>query len=216
MSRPNRTRARALWVAAGLWLGAAAALAHDEHAQHRAMQQAQTAKPGAVTVRGLDTTLVDQNGRAVHLRRDVIGDKIVVVDFVYTACTTVCPLASAMFAELQQRLGEQLGREVELITISVDPVRDTPEVLKTYAEKFQARAGWTWLTGRSVVVNDVLKGMGAYAADFTQHPLMVLVGVGASGGWTRFAGTPDPQRLAAHVKQLQDARAAEPQAKAGG
>lgn len=214
MTRLTRACRLALWVVAGLSVSATAAVAHDEHAQHRAMQPA-AAKPGAVTVRGLDTTLVDQDGRQVHLRRDVIGDRIVVVDFVYTTCTTVCPLASAMFAELQKQLGDQLGREVELVTITVDPVRDTPPRLKAYAEKFQARAGWTWLTGQTVAVNDVLKGMGAYAADFTQHPLMVLVGDGADGAWTRFSGTPDPQRLAAHVKQLQVARAGRAHAKTG-
>ena len=205
----------AAFAAAGLLAGTGSALAHDEHAMHSAAAQA-AVKPGSVTVRGLDTTLLDQDGRSVHLRRDVVGERIVVVNFVYTTCTTVCPVASAMFGELQQRLGEQLGREVALVTITVDPLRDTPARLKAYAAKFEARPGWTWLTGPSVAVNDVLKGMGAYAPDFTQHPLMVLIGDGKRGSWTRFAGTPDPQRLAAHVTQLLQARAATAQDKSGG
>lgn len=184
-------------------LAGGAAMAHDMH-QHQGAAPA----PGAVTVRGLDTTLLDQDGRAVHLKRDVIGRKIVVVDFVYTSCTTVCPMASAMFADLQTRLGDRVGRDVELITITVDPVRDTPAQLKAHALKFQTGPGWTWLTGSPVAVNDVLKGMGAYAADFTQHPLMVLVGDGATGGWTRFSGLPDPQRLAEHVRRLDQQRSA--------
>jgi protein SCO1/2 len=183
---------------------------HDAHA-HPKMPQV-TVKPGAVKVRGLDTTLLDQEGRRVHLGREVIGDKIVVVNFVYTTCTTVCPLASALFADLQGRLGDALGREVVLVTLTVDPVRDTPAVLKAQASRYGARDGWTWLTGPSVAVNEVLRGMGAYTSDFTQHPLMVLVGDGAQGTWTRLAGTPDPARLALHVKALQQARAA----KAGG
>lgn len=178
------------------------AAAHDMH------QHAATPPPGAVTVRGLDTTLIDQDGRKVHLQRELIGRKIVVVDFVYTSCTTVCPLASAMFAELQSQLGDRLGSEVALVTITVDPVRDTPAQLKAYAAKFQAKPGWTWLTGSPVAVNDVLKGLGAYAADFTQHPLMTLVGDGATGQWTRFSGLPEPKRLAEHVRKLAQQRSA--------
>lgn len=181
------------------------AAAHDMH-QHQ--HPAATPAPGAVTVRGLDTTLIDQDGRRLHLQREVIGRKIVVVDFVYTSCTTVCPLASAMFAELQSQLGERLGSEVELVTITVDPVRDTPAQLKAYAAKFQAKPGWTWLTGSPVAVNDVLKGLGAYAADFTQHPLMTLVGDGATGQWTRFSGLPEPKRLAEHVRKIDQQRSA--------
>lgn len=190
---------------AALTAGAAGpSLAHDMH-QHPA---AAAAAPGAVTVRGLDTTLLDQDGRAVHLKRDVIGRKIVVVDFVYTSCTTVCPLASAMFADLQAQLGDRLGSEVELVTITVDPVRDTPARLKSYAAKFQAKPGWTWLTGSPVAVNELLKGMGAYATDFTQHPLMTLVGDGRSGQWTRFSGLPEPKRLAEHLRRIDQQRSA--------
>lgn len=179
------------------------AAAHDTHQHHAA-----TPPPGAVTVRGLDTTLIDQDGRKLHLQRELIGRKIVVVDFVYTSCTTVCPLASAMFAELQSQLGDRLGSEVELVTITVDPVRDTPAQLKAYAAKFQPKPGWTWLTGSPVAVNDVLKGLGAYAADFTQHPLMTLVGDGATGQWTRFSGLPEPKRLAEHIRKLDQQRSA--------
>lgn len=192
-----------IWAAMSL-AAIVPAAAHDKH-EH--MQGPKSSPPGEVTVRGLDTTLVNQDGRSLHLRRDVIGSKIVVVDFVYTSCTTVCPVASAMFQELQSQLGEQLGREVELVTITVDPVRDTPARLKAFAEKFQARPGWTWLTGSPIAVNDVLKGMGAYAADFTQHPLMTLVGDGTSGQWLRFAGLPEPRRLAEHVRHVAQSRA---------
>lgn len=200
MNASSLSRIGAL-AAFALAMAGVPAAAHDMH-QHAAA----TPPPGAVTVRGLDTTLIDQDGRKVHLQRELIGRKIVVVDFVYTSCTTVCPLASAMFSELQSQLGDRLGSEVELVTITVDPVRDTPAQLKAYAAKFQAKPGWTWLTGSPVAVNDVLKGLGAYAADFTQHPLMTLVGDGATGQWTRFSGLPEPKRLAEHVRRLDQQR----------
>jgi protein SCO1 len=203
MHRPirRRTALPRLLLACCVALAGAAA-AHDMHPQHDAPP------PGAVTVRGLDTTLLDQDGRALNLKREVIGSRIVVVDFVYTTCTTVCPLASAMFAELQTQLGERVGRDVVLVTITVDPVRDTPQTLKTHATKFGAGPGWHWLTGAPVAVREVLKGMGAYTPDFTQHPQMVLVGDGRSGSWTRFSGLPDPKRLAEHVRRLDQQRSA--------
>ena len=203
MHRPIRRRTALprllLAVCAAL---ASVAAAHELHPQRDA------APPGAVTVRGLDTTLIDQDGRALNLKREVIGSRIVVVDFVYTTCTTVCPLASAMFAELQAQLGERVGRDVVLVTLTVDPVRDTPQKLKAQAAKFGAGAGWRWLTGAPVAVGEVLKGLGAYTPDFTQHPQMVLVGDGRSGSWTRFSGLPDPKRLAEHVRRLDQQRSA--------
>ncbi|WP_298824647.1 SCO family protein [uncultured Piscinibacter sp.] len=203
MHRPIRRRTavpRLLLALCAALTGIAAA--HEMHQHHEAPP------PGAVTVRGLDTKLVDQDGRALNLQREVIGSRIVVVDFVYTTCTTVCPLASAIFADLQTQLGERVGRDVVLVTITVDPVRDTPQKLKAYAAKFGAGPGWSWMTGSPVAVNEVLKGLGAYTPDFTQHPQMMLVGDGRSGGWTRFSGLPDPKKLAEHVRRLDQQRSA--------
>lgn len=199
----RRSPFRSLLVAlCAAFVGAAAA--HELHAPANG-----TPPPGAVKVRGLDTTLVDQDGRSVNLQRDVIGRRIVVVGFVYTDCTTVCPLVSAVFADLQSRLGDRVGRDVVLTTITVDPLRDTPARLKAYAERFQAGTGWRWLTGSPVAVNDLLKGLGAYAPDFTQHPQMVLVGDGVTGRWTRFSGLPEPRRLIEHVRGLEATRSAQ-------
>lgn len=183
-------------------VGAAAAHELHQHGSHGAPP------PGAVKVRGLDTNLVDQEGRGVNVQRDVIGDRIVVVSFVYTSCTTVCPLVASVFSDLQTRLGPRVGRDVTLVTITVDPLRDTPGQLKAYAGRFQAGPGWRWLTGAPVAVNELLKGLGAYAPDFTQHPQMVLVGDGATGRWTRFSGLPDSKRLADHVRGLDATRTA--------
>lgn len=204
MSIPRRRRSllRSALLALCATLVGAAAAAHELHPHGR------DAPPGAVKVRGLDTNLVDHDGRGVNVQRDVIGDRIVVVSFVYTSCTTVCPLVASVFSDLQARLGERVGRDVVLVTITVDPLRDTPAQLKAYAGRFQAGPGWRWLTGAPVAVNELLKGLGAYAPDFTQHPQMVLVGDGTTGRWTRFSGLPDSRRLAEHVRGLDATRSA--------
>lgn len=193
-------------VAAALALGGAPpASAHGDGAAHAA---AAPRKPSSARVTVPDKALVDQEGRARNLRRDVVGDRIVLVDFVFTSCTTVCPVVSATFAGVQKRLGEAVGRDVALVSITLDPARDTPEVLRAYGAKVGSREGWVWLTGPSDDVNGVLKGFGAYVGDPASHPSMVLVGDGRTGQWTRYFGFPSAEQLVAKVEELRVARAA--------
>jgi protein SCO1 len=158
----------------------------------------------AVTL--LEAKLVDQDGRAVRFPADVVGDRIVVMDFVFTTCTTICPILSAKLTRLQERLGDRAGREVRLVSFSIDPARDTPARLKAFGARFKAGPGWTWLTGEVGDVERVLKGLGAYTPDFTSHPPMLLVGDGRTGRFVRLNGFPDPDKLLATVDELVAAR----------
>src|SRR5262245_47830437 len=104
-----------------------AAASHDMH--HHAAP-AETAQPAA-RVRLQDVQLVDIDGTAVRFRSEAIDNRIVVVSFIYTSCTTICPVTSAVLADVQgrliEKLGEQFGRDVRLVTLTVDPATDTPE-----------------------------------------------------------------------------------------
>ena len=176
---------------------------HD-HSEHAA-PAAKDAQPAAdVDLR--DRTLVDQHGREHRFVTDVIGDRIVVMDFVFTHCTNVCPILSAVMSQVRHSLGERVGDEVVLVSMTVDPVRDTPARLKAYAAKYGADAGWTWLTGPKGVVDDVLTGLGAYSPSFEDHPAMVLVGDGRTGEWQRFFGFPSADRIMERVDALAAAR----------
>ncbi|HEX6828683.1 MAG TPA: SCO family protein, partial [Burkholderiales bacterium] len=161
-----------------------------------------------VQVRFGDTVLVDQNGKKVKLKSEVFGDRLVVMDFAYTTCTTVCPVLTQVLAKVQAELGDKSGREVQLVTVTVDPARDTPARLKEYAVKHGAGAGWIWLTGQVSVVTEVLRGFGAYAPNFEDHPAVILVGDPVSGKWTRFFGFSDPKDILAKVDELRSARGA--------
>lgn len=181
----------------------------DPHARHRAMakQSADRAAESAdIDLR--DRTLIDQDGREVRFVSDVIGDRIVVMDFVYTTCTTICPVLSALFTQVQGKLGDQLDGDVVMVSVSVDPVRDTPQRLRAYAAKHRAGDGWVWLTGAKPTVDDVLTGVGAYSANFEEHPPMVLVGDGRTGEWQRLFGFPNPDRIMKLVNELQERRRA--------
>lgn len=182
---------------------------HDGHAQHRqAVEQRQPIAGTAASVRLEDAVLVDRSARPTKFRQDAIGDRIVAISFVYTSCTTVCPMITSVFADLQQQLGERLGRDVWLVSLSIDPATDTPQRLAEYAARFGAKPGWLWLTGDKQQMTQVLKGLGAYTPDFTSHPPMVLVGDGRTGRWVRFNGLPSAQQLVPELERLTMARSA--------
>jgi protein SCO1 len=179
---------------------------HSEHAEHAG--HATQAAPDTISLNFRDTALTDQNGKSVRLKSDVLGDRLVIMDFVYTSCTTVCPVVSAVLAQVQEKLGPRLGKEVALVSVTVDPQRDTPARLKTYSAKHGARSGWSWLTGSPANVNEVLKSAGTYTPNFEDHPVVILIGDPRTGQWTRHYGFADPKDLLARVDALALARRA--------
>ena len=108
-----------------------------------------------------DFTLTTQDGKRVALK-DLRG-KVLVITFIYASCTDTCPLLTAKMARMQDRLGSDFGRKVYFLSITVDSDRDTPEVLKRYAEAYKANlAGWAFLTGTSAEIRDVARRYGIY------------------------------------------------------
>src|SRR5262245_28814933 len=199
-------------LAAALLLGGLqSATAHDAH-HHAAPDAKPDPKLQAAKVTLHDTQLVNSDGQAVRFKSEAIGDRIVIVSFIYTSCTTICPMTSLVFADVQERLfeklGDRFGGDVKLITLTVDPATDTPERLKDYAGNFGRPGGWLWLTGDKPLVNKVLAGLGAYAPDFTRHSGAILVGDARRGDWIRFYGLPNPTDIVDRVEQLLAAREA--------
>jgi cytochrome oxidase Cu insertion factor (SCO1/SenC/PrrC family) len=135
-----------------------------------------------------DVPVLDHQGRRLNFYTDLVKGKTVAVNFIFTTCTTICPPLAATFRRVQQDLGERAGRDVHLISISVDPVTDTPERLNSFASKFKAGPGWTFVTGGKPEINALLKSLGAMAADKNDHSAMMLVGNDAAGTWTRTYG----------------------------
>jgi len=176
-----------------------------EHAGHD--HSAPAAAPAQdIPVRLSGRPLSDQEGRRLRLKDDVIGDRIVVVSFVYTSCTTVCPVVSSIFSDLQTRLGDRLDKDVRLISMTVDPATDTPGRLKSYAANYAARPGWYWLTGSSANVAEALKGFGAYTEKFENHPVVVMIGDGRTGKWSRHYGLAKSETLMTQIESYLAAR----------
>lgn len=200
MQRLQAGLVRALCVLLAM-AGTLQAGAAEEHAGHPLPQtRAESAR-----LRFAEVPLSDQHGRQLRLA-DAVGERIVVMGFVYTSCTTVCPVISAIMQKVQAQLGERVGAEAGLLSISVDPLRDTPARLLEYSRAYQSGPGWSWLTGEAAAVDEVLKGLGVWSADFASHPPTLLVGDARSGQWTRYYGFTDPAVLVARIEVLAEAR----------
>ena len=135
-----------------------------------------------------DVPVLDQHGNKLHFYSDLIKDKTVAINFIFTNCTTICPPLAATFARLQKEMGDKVGKDVHLISISVDPVTDTPERLKAWGAKFKAGPGWTFVTGEKQEMDKLLNALGAAVSKREDHTPAMIIGNDAKGVWTRTYG----------------------------
>jgi protein SCO1/2 len=107
--------------------------------------------------------LISQDGASVKLA-DYRG-KVVALTFIFTLCADTCPVLTPMMSFVQDQLGANFGEKIHFVSITVDPERDTPEVLKEYAQAFGANlSGWSFLTGTPDAIRDVTRRYGIFAA----------------------------------------------------
>jgi protein SCO1/2 len=157
--------------------------------------------------------LTTQDGAKVHFYDDLIKGKIVAIDFIYTHCDFECPLETARLAQVQNILGDRVGKDIFFYSISIDPDRDTPAVLKDYAEKFKVGPGWTFLTGRKEDIDFLALRLGmtddphitdAPGHDIDGHTPHLLIGNEATGQWLRDSSTDNPRFLARLIGNFVD------------
>jgi len=135
-----------------------------------------------------DVTLVNQNGLKVRLRTLLSSDKPVLVDFIFTTCTTICPVLSANFSNFQRKLGPESSK-VQLVSISIDPEHDTPEAMKSYLEnRYTAKPGWDFLTGSKKDIDLVIKAFDAYSQNKMAHLPLILLRSMTDNRWIRIYG----------------------------
>jgi len=138
-----------------------------------------------------DARVVDQDGKELHFYTDLIKQKSVAINFLFTTCTAICPSLAATFHRVQQEARTR-GVDVQLISVSVDPTVDTPERLQEFAKKFKAEPGWTFVTGDKAEVDRVLQALGVAVVNKNDHTPMVLIGNDVSDHWTRTYGLSSP------------------------
>ena len=160
----------------------------DPHAGHGAHQQPQAKEPTMAEKYFSDVELINQDGEKVRFYSDVLKGKTVVVNAFFTSCTSVCPPMNRSMEKIQEAFGARVGRDVFLVSITVDPATDTPARLKEYAAKFHAGKGWTFLTGKKENLDWALYKLGQYVEDKESHKTVIIVGNEATGLWKKALG----------------------------
>ena len=134
-----------------------------------------------------DVVLVNQNGEKVPLKTYLQSDKPVVVEFIFGTCTTICPILSAGYVNLQQKLGANSAK-VTLVSISIDPENDTPKVMKEYLKKYRAKPGWDFLTGSRADIDKVMYAFNAYIPNKMSHFPLTFIKSPTDTTWIRILG----------------------------
>lgn len=157
-----------------------------------------------------DVEVLDQNGNALHFYSDLIKGKTVAINFIFTSCTTICPPLAATFARVQKDIGDKVGKDVHFISITVDPLTDTPERLKAWGAKFNAGPGWTFVTGDKQELNRLLNALGVSVSRREDHSPTVIVGNDLKGVWTRTYGLARTAQLVGLIMGVIEGRVDEP------
>jgi protein SCO1 len=150
-----------------------------------------------------DVTLKTQDNKEVRFYDDLIKGKIVLINFFYTRCDgKLCDTGTRNLVQLQNALGDRLGRDVFMYSITFDPEHDTPEVLKKYAKDYGAKPGWLFLTGKSDDIEVLRRKLGMTlpiaknaVADSKRHTGMIKIGNAATDKWTSTSILAKPDRI---------------------
>ncbi len=200
----SRRQGAALCAALAFALvGTARAEEKDGHEHHQ--HHAEPAKSGYQ--RSLhsytlpEVTLVREDGKKVPFPADMDDGRPVLLNFIYTTCTAICPVLSQTFSGFQQKLGPEVEK-VRMISVSVDPEQDTPERLAKYARRYHAGPQWTHYTGSVDASIQVQKAFGAYYVDKMNHRPVVFLRAAPGQRWVRLDGFATPDDLVKEYRGL--------------
>jgi protein SCO1/2 len=205
-----RSLAASIAAAAALSLGCARASAQETQSQTQTQPQTQTQadEQAAAQKYFTDVSLVNQDGEAMRLYSDLLKGKVVVIDFFFATCQGTCLPMNRNLQKVQDSLGDRLGKEVYLISISVDPAVDTPARLKEYAKKLNAKPGWYFLTGEKANVDFALRKLGQYVDNKQDHTNIFIIGNERTGLWKKAFGLAKPDELIKVVASVIDDQSA--------
>jgi len=135
-----------------------------------------------------DTLLVNQNGQKMRFYTDLLQGKVVIINSFFATCQGSCLPMNRNLEKVQEALGDRLGKEVNIISLSVDPAVDSPPALKAYAKKLNARPGWYFLTGDKQNVDFVLQKLGEFVENKQDHLNIFIIGNERTGLWKKAFG----------------------------
>lgn len=144
-------------------------------------------KQSEVSIKLPNVQMIRQDGKKVQFADDINDGRVVVVSFIYTSCSAICPMISQTIARLQGKLGAEIDK-VHLVSISLDPEHDTPKQLAAYAEKFHAGKSWQHYTGTEEASIAIQKAMDVYRGDKMNHVPVTFLKAGKGDKWVRLDG----------------------------
>jgi protein SCO1/2 len=169
------------------------------------MEMAPSVQPADVKL--LNLPVLDQTGTALNFVDDVVGDKIVVFDFIFTSCTTICPVTTTLLTRSRADLQDVAPDRLQFVSLSIDSNNDDPERLARFAA--QRSADWVFLTGEKRTMDELLVALDAYTTNPEDHAPMIIIGDAATGTFSRHFGMPNPDMVTRRVRELLQARAAQ-------
>lgn len=150
--------------------------------------------------------LVTHEGKKVHFYDELVKGRVVLINMMFTSCASICPPMTANLVKvqklLQERLGPRLGKEVLMLSVSVDPENDTPQVLKDYARRHNIGPGWLFLTGQKSTIDALLAKLGSTDPDKDRHSGMLMIGNDAARTWRKVFAMSDPADIASAVDKM--------------
>jgi len=169
---------------------------HQHHEHHQAAAAAYNRTVANYAVPAIP--VVTSDGRRLVASDLFKTNKPVLVNFIFTSCTSVCPVMSATFAQLREKLGPKRA-DVELVSISIDPEQDTPARLREYAQKFKADPHWRFITGTAEDMIALQKAFGAFRGNKNNHIPLTYIRVTPKSQWVRVEGLVSAESLRREV-----------------
>lgn len=173
----------------------------DPHAHHRAMMSRKGYQRSEHQYELPDLELTAMSGEPTTLSAELDIGKPVMINFIFTTCTTICPVMSGTFAQVQSQLGPEAD-EVRMVSFSIDPEYDTPERLRAYAKQFGAGSQWQFLTGDLDSLISVQKAFDVYRGNKMNHEPTTLMRRSPGEPWVRLDGIASAAQIVAEYRQL--------------
>jgi protein SCO1/2 len=152
-----------------------------------------------------DIEVVNQDGRHLRFNSQVVDGRIAIVTGFFTTCSSMCPITQEKLSQVAKLLGPRLGKEVVIVSVSVDAENDTPARMKDWGEKFHIGPGWTLLSGKRAEVDTLLKSLGLFVELQQRHQSALMIG-STDSGWVRISSWTSSEKLARLAESMASAK----------
>jgi protein SCO1 len=171
--------------------------------------------PTPVALSVPDTDVVNQYGQHLHFNSDVIKGRVAIITGFFTTCTAMCPITQENLSHVVKLLGDRMGKDVVIVSVSVDANNDTPERMKAWGEKFHISPGWTLVSGSKSEIDDLLRSLGLFVEIPQRHQSAIIIG-NQKAGWTRASSWASPEKIVTLIDGIESGSSTTAAGKASG